>query len=72
MGLRTGSVNKSHFGERVHFAKLTEDDVRLIDALLCEGLSMRKIARKFDVSAQAIWAIANGLTWKHVTGGQGK
>lgn len=68
MALRTGSMNKRYFGEVVHSAKLTEDDVRLIDALLQEGLSMRKIGDKFGVTAHAVWAISNGKSWKHITG----
>jgi len=61
-------LNKAYKGERVHTAKLTEDDVRLIDMLLAEGLSLGKIADKFDVSRNAIWDIQRGYSWKHITG----
>jgi len=53
----------------VHSAKLTVQDVRLIDALLVdEDMSMGQIADKFNVSRNAIWDIAHGKTWKQVTG----
>ena len=61
-------VNKAHKGERVHTAKLTAADVRLIDGLLAEGLSLGTIADKFNVSRNAIWDIKRGYTWKHITG----
>lgn len=62
-------VNKNYHGERVHSSKLTADDVRLIDALLCDGnLKQSEIARKFGVSRNAIWDIARGYTWKQITG----
>jgi len=61
-------INKAYKGERVHSSKLTADDVRLIDGLLAEGLSLRTIATKFDVSRNAIWDIKRGYTWKHITG----
>lgn len=61
-------LNKTYRGERVHAAKLTEADVRLIDALLCEGMKQSEIARKFDISRNAISEIARGITWKHITG----
>jgi hypothetical protein len=68
VGSRRGCPNKTCYGEKHHSAKLTEDDVRLIDALLNESLSLRKIAEKFDVSHQVIWAISTGRTWNHITG----
>ena len=62
-------TNKNYHGERVHSAKLTVQDVRLIDALLVdEDMSMGQIADKFNVSRNAIWDIAHGKTWKQVTG----
>ena len=47
-------------------AKLTEDDVVLIKALLIEGLSASEIAQKFEVTRHIIWRIKAGHTWKHV------
>ena len=60
--------NRHHYGERVHTAKLTADDVRLIDRLLSEGLSVRTIAKKFEVSHNCVWDISRGYSWKHITG----
>jgi uncharacterized protein YjcR len=61
-------VNKNYHGTRVHTAKLTPDDVRLIDSLLAEGMKQTEIAKKFGVSRNCIWDIARGYSWKQVTG----
>lgn len=62
-------MNKHYYGERVHTAKLTEDDVRLIDALLVDGeLKQSEIADKFGVSRNIVNYIALGKTWKQVLG----
>ena len=61
-------VNQNYHGTRVHTAKLTPEDVRLIDALLCDGVAQSTIADKFSVSRNAIHDIATGRTWKQVTG----
>jgi len=61
-------INKEHRGECVHTSKLTEDDVRLIDNLLTEGLTLGQIANKFNVSRNCIWDIHRGYSWKHITG----
>jgi len=62
-------IHKHYHGERVHTAKLTADDVRLIDALLADGsIKQSEIADKFGVSRNAINDIALGKTWKQVTG----
>ena len=52
----------------MHTAKLTKDDVLLIDALLCDGVPQSTIAKKFDVSRNCINDIAQGKTWKQVLG----
>jgi len=61
-------IHKHYHGTRVHTAKLTADDVRLIDALLSEGMKQSVIAEKFAVSRNAINDIAKGHTWKQVLG----
>ena len=62
-------TNKNYHGERVHTAKLTVDDVRMIDRLLSDGeLKQSEIATKFGVSRNAIYDIARGYSWKQVTG----
>lgn len=47
-------------------AKLTEHDVYLIKGLIKEGLTVREIAEKFEVSKYIISKIKNGHTWQHV------
>lgn len=49
-----------------HREKLTEDDVRLIRALSDEGLELKEIADKFEVSHSTVWKIKNRITWKSV------
>jgi DNA invertase Pin-like site-specific DNA recombinase len=50
-------------GEHHHRAKLTADDVRLILALLNEGVPQRQIAAKFEISRRAVRDIQSGRTW---------
>ena len=47
-------------------AKLNAEKVREVWKLLEQGWSQAQIARHFRVSDRAIWAVANGKTWKHV------
>lgn len=47
-------------GENHHRAKLTDDDVRLILALLAEGVPHRTIAKKFEVGKSTITDISRG------------
>ena len=47
-------------------AKLTEEDIRSIRRLT-KSMSIRAIARKFNVSRGTITPIIKGETWKHVT-----
>ena len=52
MSRAQGKLIHTHYhGTRVHTAKLTPDDVRLIDALLCNGVkqSVRKIVVVFAI-----------------------
>ena len=50
-------------GERVHFARLTPDQVRAIRT----ATGMRKdIAAQYGVSGETIRAVRCGLSWKHV------
>lgn len=53
-------------GELAHAAKLNPRKVRLISALLADGVSQRKIAARFGVSQATIWAIGSGHSWAHV------
>lgn len=52
-------------GEKHHFAKLTEEDIRLI-RLLVNDLSCAEIGRKFEVSRQTISHIKHNRTWTQV------
>ena len=62
-------IHKHYHGTRVHTAKLTPDDVLLIDALLSDGVKQSVIADKFEVSRNCINEIALGKTWKQLLGG---
>ena len=63
-------------GENHYAAKLTNDDVRHIRALVEErralakrlsALSNRSIAEKFDVTTSCIERVIYGQTWTHIT-----
>jgi hypothetical protein len=54
-------------GEKHLWAKLTEDDVREIKVLLGFGVSLREIAKQFDVDYTNISNIKRGKTWKHIS-----
>jgi Trp operon repressor len=54
-------------GERQGLAKLTENDVLRIRALLAEGLSQREIAEKFRVSDVTVSDIGHRRTWTHLS-----
>lgn len=47
-------------------AKLTEDDVHAIDAMLADGHSQEAVAQVFRVGQTAIAAIRSRRTWSHV------
>ncbi len=49
-------------------AKLTEESVREIRALLSRGAKSPDVASRFGVSNGTIWFIAKGVTWRHVDG----
>lgn len=56
----------SHAGERTHFAKLTDDDVRCIRTLRNNGRTYADIASRFNTKKANIWHICAGRTWKHL------
>ncbi len=47
-------------------AKLSEDNVREIRALLADGVTQDDLAAQFGVAQVQIWRIKEGITWKHV------
>lgn len=54
-------------GERNHLAKLTADDVQKIRYLRASlSLSLRKLAREFNVNHRTICHIMMRRTWKHI------
>lgn len=46
--------------------KLTTEQVIEIKSLINLGVTMTKIAKKYNVSSNAIYEIKHGITWKHV------
>lgn len=62
------NMSKLHRGELNSKAKLTDQNVKEIKILLEEGvLRVVDIAKKFNVSQQAIHNIKSNRQWKHVT-----
>ena len=57
----------SNVGSRNGSAKLTEDQVRNIHALILEGFSCSEIADSYDVHSETIRSIKSGKSWSHVT-----
>lgn len=45
---------------------LTKNDVVEIKTAINSGITMASLAKKFDVTIQAIWRIKKGKVWKHV------
>ncbi len=57
-------------GRKAHSAKLSDSDIPKIQELLAQQkLKQSEIADMFGVSQRAIWQIASGEKWKHITGG---
>lgn len=54
------------FGSRSPKAKLTEEKVLRVRALLAAGVSQSKIAREYCVARGTIQQIADGKSWVHV------
>ena len=52
-------------GTRHHQAKLTEDDVREIRALR-RSLTLKEIARRFNITESSVSNIVRHQTWRHV------
>lgn len=56
-----------YFGSAHFMAKLDEEKVRTISALMHTGLGNAEIARRFGVEPSTISSIRRGRTWRHVT-----
>jgi hypothetical protein len=61
-------LHRTAYGERQHFAKLTERDIPLIIEMRQNGTVLEIIAQKFGVSLQTIHAVIVGRTWNRVSG----
>jgi hypothetical protein len=61
-----GSKPPLHFGEKVHCAKLSADDVRAIRELLASGETGVSVAKRFGVSTSTISVIRQNKKWRHV------
>jgi hypothetical protein len=59
--------NNISYGELHHNAKLSNNDVILIDKYLNENKTPIEIAKLFGVSYGTIYDIKKGLTWGHLT-----
>lgn len=46
--------------------KLDPEDIPLIRALLDDGMPIKEIAEKFEVSKYSIYRIRRGDTWSHI------
>jgi|26BtaG_2_1085354.scaffolds.fasta_scaffold24804_2 hypothetical protein len=53
-------------GEKSHFAKLTERDVKEIRQTYKKGFNLTDIGRSFLTTPQNIYLIVNRKNWKHV------
>lgn len=59
----SNAIGVTYRGERQHLAKITEADVR---AIRQSPLMSAELARQMNISAQIVYAIRSGKTWKHV------
>ena len=67
MASRERRVNGAPRGERTGRAKLTDEAVRDIRHLFAQGdISKRALADRYGVSAQIIYYVVTGKTWRHV------
>lgn len=57
---------RNPIGSKVGTAKLDESKVSFIKRSISSGISLQELAKKFDVTYQAIALIKNGKNWKHV------
>lgn len=62
---RKGRINVS--GTKNPSAKLCDVDVLEIKSRICKGDICYEIAREYGVTGEAILAIKNGRTWKHIS-----
>jgi group I intron endonuclease len=54
----------SHSGEKSHFAKLNNENVKIIKDELNNGSTITELAKRFNVTSTTIYYIKSGKTWK--------
>ncbi|MEV1013731.1 MULTISPECIES: helix-turn-helix domain-containing protein [unclassified Micromonospora] len=54
-------------GERIHTARLTEDNVREIRRRLAAGEGSGSVAREYGVAKATVLRVKTGETWRHVS-----
>ncbi len=54
-------------GERIHTARLTEDNVRDIRRRLAAGEGSGSVAREYGVAKATVLRIKTGVNWRHVS-----
>ena len=59
-----GNINAQ--GSKNANAKLTEPIVREIKQYLSKGLSVKELAKQYDIGSRAIYHIKAGSRWGHV------
>jgi hypothetical protein len=60
--------NRGSLGSRNSMAKLDEDKVKVIDALLRSGMRVFEVAKETGSNPDMVHNILRGKTWTHVTG----
>ncbi len=50
-------------------AKLTDNDIHQIKQMILDGCLCTKIAKTFKIHKSTVYAIKNGKSWVHITGG---
>lgn len=61
------TYGRPQVGSRTSNAKLLELQVVVIKQLINHQISLKEIAKKFQVGSRTIFDIKKGRTWKHVT-----
>ena len=61
-------ISKIHanFPHKSSKQKLDPEDIPLIRALLDDGMPVKEVAQKFEVSKYSIYRIRRGDTWSHI------
>jgi hypothetical protein len=60
-GYRTVARGAAHGG-----AKLTEEAIRAIRALSAQGVSSRRVAKRFGIAKSTVLRVVRGQNWRHV------